>query len=101
MADLGVEGPAQLAGGLELESLLSVAEIMARAALLRTESRGSHYREDYPQRDDRTWEKSIITRHVDGCMEQSTLRLPRAGAGSPERLQQSSEHLAAGGMDSG
>lgn len=89
MADLGVEGPAQLAGGLELESLLSVAEIMARAALLRTESRGSHYREDYPQRDDQTWEKSIVTRRVDGRMEQSTLRLPRASADSPERMQRS------------
>lgn len=89
MADLGVEGSTQLAGALELESLLTVAEIMARAALLRTESRGSHYREDYPQRDDRSWEKSIVTRRVDGRMEQSTLRLPRAGAGTPEGLQRS------------
>ncbi|HYL81678.1 MAG TPA: FAD-binding protein [Candidatus Acidoferrum sp.] len=87
MADLSMEGPAQLAGALELESLLSVAEIMARAALLRTESRGSHYREDYPQRDDRTWMKSIVTRRVDGRMEQFTLRLPRVGGGAPGGMQ--------------
>jgi succinate dehydrogenase/fumarate reductase flavoprotein subunit len=60
-----------------VDSLLTVAEIMARAALLRTESRGSHYREDYTQRDDANWEKSIVTRRVKGRMEQYTRRLPR------------------------
>ena len=78
--DVNVAGPAQLMGLLEVESLLTVAEIMARAALLRTESRGSHYREDYPQRDDRTWETSIVTRQMGGRMEQFTVRLPRLEA---------------------
>jgi succinate dehydrogenase/fumarate reductase flavoprotein subunit len=78
-SQLNAAAPALLAAALEVENLLTVAEIMARAALLRTESRGSHYREDYPQRDDRTWEQSIITRQVGGRMEQRTLRLPRIG----------------------
>lgn len=78
--DVNVAGPAQLMGLLEVESLLTVAEIMARAALLRTESRGSHYREDYPRRDDPTWETSIVTRQVGGRMEQFTARLPRLEA---------------------
>jgi len=80
MAEINVDGPAQLSGLLEVDSLLTVAEIMAKAALMRTESRGSHYREDYPQRDDARWQSSIITRRVSGCMEQYTLRLPRLGA---------------------
>lgn len=80
MAEINVGGPAQLIGLLEVDSLLTVAEIMARAALMRTESRGSHYREDYPHRDDAHWEKSIITRCANGGMEQYTVRLPRLGA---------------------
>ncbi len=77
--DINVDGPGTLAGTLEVESLLTVAEIMARSALWRTESRGSHYREDYPQRDDARWEQSIVTRLVGGRMEQTAVRLPRLG----------------------
>jgi succinate dehydrogenase/fumarate reductase flavoprotein subunit len=80
LKDLRVEGPAQLAKALELENLLTVAEIMARAALLRTESRGSHYREDHPQRDDAHWQQSIVIRQVAGQMEQLPVRLPRLAA---------------------
>ncbi|MBI2002101.1 MAG: FAD-binding protein [candidate division NC10 bacterium] len=80
--DLGVEGPAHLPGALEVENLLTVAEIMARAALLRTESRGSHYREDHPRRDDGRWQTSIVTRRVNGRMEQLPLRLPRLAPSS-------------------
>ena len=36
---------------LELDNMLLVAEMISRAALERTESRGAHYREDYPQED--------------------------------------------------
>lgn len=53
---------------------------MARAALLRTESRGSHCREDHPQRDDARWQTSIVTRQTGGHMEQYTFRLPRLAA---------------------
>ena len=77
---LNAGDPVLLAGALEVENLLTVAEIMARAALLRTESRGSHYREDFPQRDDANWQQSIITRQVGGRSEQLTVRLPRLEA---------------------
>ncbi len=40
---------------LELRNLASVAALVTHAAWLRTESRGCHYRLDYPERDDVHW----------------------------------------------
>lgn len=37
---------------LDLQNLLTVSEAVARAAILRKESRGAHTREDYPEKDD-------------------------------------------------
>lgn len=45
---------------LELENLMAVATATAICANIRTESRGAHYREDYPNRDDEKWLKHII-----------------------------------------
>ena len=44
----------------ELGCLLDVAEATVVSALARTESRGTHYREDYPQRDDERWLKHTL-----------------------------------------
>lgn len=43
-------------------NLLTVARLIARAALRREESRGAHYRDDYPQRDDIHWGRRIADR---------------------------------------
>jgi succinate dehydrogenase/fumarate reductase flavoprotein subunit len=37
---------------LELGNLLDLAQVMVESALFREESRGAHYREDFPERDD-------------------------------------------------
>jgi L-aspartate oxidase len=44
---------------LELQNMLTVAALMVRSALLRTESRGAHQRLDYPQTDDAGWRRHL------------------------------------------
>jgi succinate dehydrogenase / fumarate reductase flavoprotein subunit len=46
---------------LELQSLLDVAETIIAGAVARQESRGSHYRSDFPARDDANWLKHTLT----------------------------------------
>ena len=45
----------ELCAALRLPGMLRLALCIALGALKRTESRGSHYREDYPKRDDENW----------------------------------------------
>ena len=52
---------------IELEHLVDVAACIARAAAERTESRGSHFRRDHPERDDARWMRHItVTAGADG-----------------------------------
>ena len=44
---------------LDLRNLLLGSELIARSALLRQESRGAHYREDFPNADDTNWLRNI------------------------------------------
>jgi succinate dehydrogenase / fumarate reductase flavoprotein subunit/fumarate reductase flavoprotein subunit len=44
---------------LDVRNLLTASELIARSALMRQESRGAHYREDFPNADDRNWLKNI------------------------------------------
>ena len=41
-------------------NLVTVAHLIARAALRRTESRGAHYRADFPERDDIHWKAHVV-----------------------------------------
>src|SRR5207248_5133540 len=44
---------------LDLRNMLTASELIARSALMREESRGAHYREDFPNTDHTKWLKNI------------------------------------------
>jgi succinate dehydrogenase / fumarate reductase flavoprotein subunit len=51
---------------LELENMLDLAEVITMGALMRRESRGAHWRLDYPMRDDANFLKhSLFTKEDD------------------------------------
>jgi len=62
LPEVAASTPAALKRAVEVSNALTTAELMACAALLRTESRGSHYREDHPQQDDARWRTNLIFR---------------------------------------
>jgi succinate dehydrogenase / fumarate reductase, flavoprotein subunit len=63
--DRGMRFNSDLLEALELESLLGLAEAILVSALSREESRGAHFREDFPERDDRNWLKHTLVRKTE------------------------------------
>jgi succinate dehydrogenase / fumarate reductase flavoprotein subunit len=51
---------------MEFESMLDIAEVITMGALAREETRGSHFRLDFPQRDDENWLKHTIAEFKEG-----------------------------------
>lgn len=56
---------------IELKNLLTTAILTTRAALARTESRGGHYRVDYPELNEEKWHKHITQSINSGLQEES------------------------------
>lgn len=56
----------------EYLNLLTIAVLVANAALLREESRGGHFREDFPKQDDLVWRKHIVQSIEDGVLEEQS-----------------------------
>jgi L-aspartate oxidase len=51
--------------GWELQNLLTIARLMIHSALVREESRGVHFRSDFPQRDDAKWQRHVVCPALD------------------------------------
>jgi L-aspartate oxidase len=51
--------------GFEVQNMITLASLMTRAALLREESRGCHYRVDFPGQDE-FWRKHIVFKMREG-----------------------------------
>jgi succinate dehydrogenase / fumarate reductase flavoprotein subunit len=62
---------------LDLVHLLTISEAITRAAALRQESRGAHFREDYPSKDERWGKQNIVVRKAsDGSMQLEPVQAP-------------------------
>jgi len=59
----------EMALALRLPGMIKLGLCVAKGALLRTESRGGHSREDYPERNDRDWLKRSLARWPVGAEE--------------------------------
>ena len=60
ISDRGMIFNTEMIEALELRNLLDFSEVIATSALAREESRGAHYRTDYPKRDDVGWLKHTL-----------------------------------------
>jgi succinate dehydrogenase / fumarate reductase, flavoprotein subunit len=70
--DKGRRFNTDLLEALELGNLLELAEVLVTSALARTESRGGHYREDHPHRDDVNFLRHTLAyREVDAAGNES------------------------------
>lgn len=94
-AKAGVEGHRQFNPGwhlaLDLRNMLLVSECVARAAVQRTESRGGHTRDDYPDMD-REWRRANL---VCTLVEEAARHTP-AGAGVGDAAESEQAAQAAG-----
>lgn len=55
----------------EFANMLTCALLTMRAAYIREESRGGHYRDDFPERDDLLWRKHVMFVREQGVIEES------------------------------
>jgi succinate dehydrogenase / fumarate reductase, flavoprotein subunit len=93
-AQTGVPGNREYNNGwhtaLDLDHLLTVSEAIARAGLVRKESRGAHFREDYPEKDQRFAKSSFVLRKgEDGRMRIDEEPIPEM----PEDLRRIIEEM--------
>jgi succinate dehydrogenase / fumarate reductase flavoprotein subunit len=91
---VSVEGNREYNGGwhtaLDLHNLLTVAEIVTCAALERKESRGAHFRDDFPTKDEQSGKFNIVARKGrDGEVQLAREPIPPM----PEDLQQIIEEM--------
>ena len=86
----------ELSFALRLKGMLRLAVVTARGALARTESRGAHFRTDYPLRNDTEWLSRTLVRWSDDSAEPAfsyepvgLIDLPpgHRGYGSDERIE--------------
>jgi succinate dehydrogenase/fumarate reductase flavoprotein subunit len=67
----------QMISALEIPMALDAAEMIVRAAMMRRESRGAHYRLDHPE-EDPSWVKTVVISKNDSAMQVTTAPIGEA-----------------------
>lgn len=63
------ESPKEILEKMEVENALLVGEMIVRSALVREESRGAHFRRDFPKTDDEYWKGNIFLKKSEEAMD--------------------------------
>jgi L-aspartate oxidase len=85
---LSLEPEAKAKGDRRLANMLTTAKLIAASALARKESRGAHFRSDYPVPDERLAQRSFLT--LDRAEE-----IARAAIEAPSREKAARPRLVA------
>ena len=62
LPEISINSIRELMRYIALKNMLTISRILCRSALLREESRGAHYRSDFPDEDNDKWLKNIFVR---------------------------------------
>jgi len=76
LPEIAARDPHYLSKCHEVKSMVLCADLTFKSALMREESRGSHFREDFPNRDDKNWLKWVIIKQDGGKMKVTTQPIP-------------------------
>ena len=58
---------------IELANMIAVAHLIVQAALTREESRGAHFRSDFPQRDLQNWQRHVVLKQENQKLSVETI----------------------------
>ena len=73
-----ITSPVELIRFLEFLNMRKVSRMICTAALARTESRGSHFRNDFPREDNERWKQNIVIQKGEAGMELHTVAVKAA-----------------------
>jgi succinate dehydrogenase / fumarate reductase flavoprotein subunit len=61
---------------MDLPNLIAISEAITRSAIERKESRGGHFRDDYPDKDPAAAKYNLVIRKTDGGMSLTRVPIP-------------------------
>ena len=66
LPQINAETPKEILEKMEVENAILVGEMITRCAIMREESRGAHFRKDFPKTDDQKWRGNIFLEEIRG-----------------------------------